>query len=318
MKTTTRRFAWIAMLALIAAPAVANDVIYSGADHWSTGRTFAHFVEDPLPAGFFCEGSAPFAEQINLKGAPLATEPECVLGSIDTIVHRLDHATFHEDGSASTRIQFLALSLAGMEPLEIPGCGTYDVTASLDGSRQPITEMKIQQDSADGGTFAALLDLNVKMVFTPRGAGEALAVDRNIKLGPGTSSVYSVVPMPKPEEVMRVQVDTDGDLVPDTMLPARTNFAAGNINPNIVPAASTSPVFQPFCYTTNPPPVVCPVGYCGFQSCHCTLDSVDPWEPLDGCRSGNGPGGISICHLHCNNLCLPCDPDVEPIGTLEN
>lgn len=312
MKNPTRLTLWIAMLALAAAPAFAEDVVYSGADHWSTARTFAHFVQDPLPADFFCPGSAPFADRIDLKGVPLATRPECILGNVDTIVHRIDDATFQADGSASTRIRFLALSLAGIEPLEIPGCGVYDVSASLDGD-QPTTEMKIFRTAENGGIFKALLNLNVKMVFSPQDGGEPLQVRRNIQLGPGTSSVWSIVPMPKHEEIVRVQVDTDGDRVPDTMIPAATNFAAGNINPNVVPAAVTQPSpDDELCYTTNPPAVECPEGLCPYQSCHCTLDSTDPFEPLNNCRSGTGPGGISICHLHCTNVCIECGPEEEP------
>lgn len=308
---TSTRLVWgVALLALMAVPVTA-DVIYSGTDHWSTAQTYTNFKEDPIPADFFCPGSASFSGQIDLKGMPLTTEPECILGSIDTIVHRLDNATFNEDGSATTRLRFLAISLAGVEPLEVPGCGLYDVTASLDGGKQPTTEMKIYRKTEDGGTFVAPLKLNVRMRFTPRAGGEPVAVRREIYLGPGTSSVWSLVPMAK--EIIHVKVDTDGDQVVDTMLPAPSNFAAGNIDPNIALAAVTAIAR---CYPTNPDPITCPEGQCPRQSCHCTpwSQNPDPDEGLENCVGY--PDNISVCHLHCVNTCVACPIEEEPHETL--
>lgn len=295
-RTLIRSLGWsVAMLALFAVPVVADDVIHSGPDVWKTGRTFTSFAVDPIPADFFCPGSQPFTDTVHLKGVPLVTEPECNGFGVDTVIHRLDNATFHEDGTASTRIRFLALSLGGVEPLEIAGCGVYDVTASLDGE-QPTTEMKLQRTSEDGGTFLAPLELDVKMVFTPRDGGEALQVHRNIKLGPGTSSFWSVVPMP--EDYVQVKVDTDGDQVPDTMIPAPSNFAAGNI---AVPAALACKV------VIKPPPPVCLYPYCLYESCHCTpwSQNPDPFESLWNCRGY--PDNLDVCHLHCVYNCVLCE-----------
>lgn len=298
---TSTRLAWgLALLALMAVPATA-DVIYSGTDHWSTAQTYTNFAQDPIPADFFCPGSPPFTGKIDLKGVPLATEPECILGGIDTIVHRLDNATFDDDGSATTRLRFVAISLAGIEPLEIPGCGLFDVTASLDGSEQPTTEMTIYRKTEEGGTFVAPLKLNVRMAFTPRDGGESAAVRREIYLGPGTSSVWSVVPMAK--KTIPVKVDTNGDQVPDTMLPAPSNFAAGNVDPNIALAVTA----LPRCYPTDPDPIPCTVGQCVYKSCHCTpwSQNPNPFEPLENCTGY--PDNISVCHLHCVYVCIECE-----------
>jgi hypothetical protein len=43
------------------APLFAGEVIHNGVDLWMTVSGFARadFADDPLPAGFFCEGSQP-------------------------------------------------------------------------------------------------------------------------------------------------------------------------------------------------------------------------------------------------------------------
>lgn len=314
----TRRFLFsLAILALIAAPALAGgNTIYSGADLWATGQTYTNFKLDPLPQDFFCPGSQPFDGQINLKGEPLATEPECILGAIDTVINRLDDVSFDDEGNASTLIQFMALSLTGTQPLGIAGCGLYDVTASLDGE-QPVTAMRIARTSEYGGTFMAPLHLNVKMVFTPRGEGEPLSVRRGIRLGPGTNSVWSEVEVA--QDYVPVKVDTDGDRVADTMLPAPSNFAAGNIVPGNVLPENVALAAQaiPFCYTTNPPRIECENGAEPELNCHCTPWSQNP-TPLTTQENCPGyPDDIDVCHLHCTWTCPPVPVDEEPVqGTL--
>ncbi len=276
----------VALLALLAAaPAFATEPAESGADLWhtTTGFTFTSFSENPIPAGFFCEKSKAFSGQINMKGVPLSTSPATALGEIDTIVRRLDTATFNEKGEGKTRIQLLALSLASVKPIETE-CGSYDVTASL-ADEQPITEMKIMRTSDSGGYYVAPLDLNVKLVFTPvSGAGERREVKNQISLGPGTTSVwaYSKGGAAKLAVQRRGQVwvDTNGDRTPDTLLPAPSNFVAG-----VDPAAVASEV------------ALCPA-----QSCHCCRRCTDPYTPNWYC-----------VHLHCVAVIVACDNPPAPV-----
>src|SRR3954468_2466989 len=156
------------MLVLISgSPLFAGEVVHKGVDLWMTVAGFAQtsFAEEPLPAGFFCDSSQPFTGKVTFKGAPLAVAPTGSLGSIDTVVQRLDDATFNAKGEATTRIQLMALSLVSSKPIET-SCGKYDVAVSLSG-KQPVTTMKVFQTDAFGGTYTAPLALNVKAVFTP-------------------------------------------------------------------------------------------------------------------------------------------------------
>ncbi len=288
---------FLALLALAAAPGFAVDVIRSGADLWQSfqGVSYTDFANDPIPANFFCSGSKPFTGRIAMKGVPLATEPAGVLGAVDTVVHRLDDATFDEHGLATTRIQLMALSMAGTEPIDV-GCGQpFAVSASLDGE-QPTTVMRIERQGADGGVYAAPLKLNVKLVFSPVGSeGRGrLQVRREISLGPAADSYWATTDKIGTNVYGKaVRVDTDGDGAPDAALPGPSNFVAG-----LALAATTTTTASP-----------CPVGWCASECCHCTPVIYNPpWnEPLDSCRRDpDDPTQIDPNHLHCVRCCKPC------------
>ncbi|MCP3959074.1 MAG: hypothetical protein GY719_14585 [bacterium] len=283
MKILRTRLIWsVALLALLAAPAMADDVITSGVDLWptATGASVTSFADDPIPAGFFCPGSKAFDGRIVMNGKPLVTEPTGVLGPTDTVVHRLDDATFDEDGVATTRLQMMALSLVGTEPVDV-GCDTrFEVTSTLDGE-QPLTEMTIFREGDWGGTYASPLHLNVKVVFTPLDGGEPLGVNQEIYLGPSPDSYWATT-----EEVgvnawgEPVKVDTDGDGVADSVMPEASNFLVG-----MAMAAATSVVGD----------------WCPSRCCHCRPVRAEP-PPI---WSEDG----SFCdpdHLHCIDCMKPC------------
>ena len=218
------------LLSCLAASASAADrVIQNGIDTWRTtedGSTYIDFAKTPIPAGFFCASSAPFTGRVALMGEPIVTGTPGALGAADTIVQRLDDAAFNKRGVAVTRIQFRALSLKGIAPIET-GCGQFTVTASLDGD-QPITRMRIVRENEKGGRFTGPLSLNVRMSFRPVGqvGGEALEFPVAVRF-PGTVNVpwqsKAVAPVP----AGFVLVDTDNDRVADTYLPGTSNFVAG-------------------------------------------------------------------------------------------
>lgn len=230
---------WILLLALgLVAPAFAADrVIQNGIDGWATpasGSTFVDFAKKPIPAGFFCPGSAPFTGKLTLRGEPLVTGTPGALGATDTIVQRLDDAAFNQRGVAVTRIQFRALSLKSIGPIQT-SCGKFTATASLDGV-QPITRMVITRQNEKGGYFTAPLSLNAKITFQPvgRSSREALEISQSIRF-PGTVQVpwqsKAVAPVP----AGFVLVDTDGDRLADTYLPGTSNFVAGHSSRPVVP-----------------------------------------------------------------------------------
>ncbi len=272
-----RSLAILPILALLASPALAakapGEVLTRGADLWQTAANFSYtsFRSEPIPAGFFCEGSKPFTGAISLRGRPLATRPAKALGSIDTIVQRLDDAVVDAKGEASTRIRLMALSLESVKPIDT-GCGLYDVAASLAGA-QPTTTMRIQKTSSGGGTYVAPLELDVRLTFTPvSGRGERRELVHRISLGPAPGEVWSYA-KPAVARTGEVAVDTDGDGVPDAVLPAPSNFRAG-----VAPAAS---------FGTQTTCVVC----------HCDPNSTNPNQSAAGCD-----------HLHCINVTMqgPC------------
>src|ERR1700712_120854 len=108
----------------------ADRAIQNGIDVWSTrgdGSTFVDFALTPIPAGFFCAGSAPFTAKVAFQGVPLVTDNLKALGNTDTIVQRLDDAVFNKRGVAVTRTQVRAISLRRVSPLET-GCREFDGT----------------------------------------------------------------------------------------------------------------------------------------------------------------------------------------------
>jgi hypothetical protein len=226
-------------------PAAAVDlVVDSGLDVWFTrddGRTFFSFEKEPLPADFFCSGSAPFTGTIRFKGAPIATHPEGALGGADTILLRLDDAVFDEEGVAVTRLQMQALHFKGMELLENE-CGKFRAEVVLAGE-QPITEMRIFREKTlalrDGsqvasGHFAAEVAVNAKLVLTPVGhKGEVLEVPRKITFPPRPTFLWSSKPrVVTPRYQGFVVVDTNADGTPDTFMPGTSrNFSAGTVRP---------------------------------------------------------------------------------------
>jgi hypothetical protein len=219
-------------LVLAAVPAMADDAIYNGSDLWTTpanGKTFTDFSREPIPAGFFCAKSAPFTGRVAFKGVPLRTS-EGALGRVDTIVQRLDDATFNKRGVASTRIQMRALLLESVAPIKT-ACGSFNVTARLDGT-QPVTRMRIVRESENSGYFVSNLAVNVKLTFTPVSgkARERLEVSQKIRFNPNRVSWVERAAITGSKSLEKkgfMLVDTDGDLRPDTYLPGTSNFAAG-------------------------------------------------------------------------------------------
>jgi hypothetical protein len=283
----------IGVLALVlACPLFAGEVIPAGVDLWATaaGHTHTSFGSDPIPAGFFCEGSKPFTGRIGFKGVPLPVEPAGSLGGADTIVHRLDNAAFDKKGEAVTRLQLLALSLASVKPIDT-GCGLYNVEARLDGE-QPTTNMRIVHATNNGGSYVAPLALNVRLVFTPVNGDPAgrRTLTRHVTLGPSSSAVWTYAAAPRYKG--HIVVDTDGDGKPDTVLPPASRFIAG-----VAPASTGGSVTLTACEPAGNA-TTCPVGYCLHQACHCNADRTT-WNPYDP--------GAGCTYLHCLWVCVPAN-----------
>src|SRR3954453_9233036 len=145
----------------------ADPSIKPGIDVFATlggGSTYYNFSKTPIPAGFFCDSSTTFTGRVALKGLPVETDAPGELRNTDTIVERLDEAVFDANGVAETRIQFRALSMVSIAPIQ-SSCGAFYVYITLDG-KQPITKMRIfYRSESDGGSFSAPLAANVRLTF---------------------------------------------------------------------------------------------------------------------------------------------------------
>ncbi|MBW8875282.1 MAG: hypothetical protein JF614_10000 [Acidobacteria bacterium] len=218
-------------LMVLAVPALAgNHTIYNGSDLWMTkgdGTTFADFTKQPLPAGFFCSKSEAFTGRIVLKGVPIAGGQPGVLGAADTIIQRLDNASFNKNGVAVTRIQMRAMQFQSVAPVQT-ACGQYNAFVTLDG-QQPVTTMRILRDNEKGGRFFAPIFVNVKISFKPvgRATTEALELRKSLRFPPAVNAQWSDRGTTGAAREGFLKVDTDSDGIPDTFVPGASNFAAG-------------------------------------------------------------------------------------------
>jgi hypothetical protein len=95
------------------------DSLESGYDSWVTPDSGKTKLDLPFPAGFFCNGlSSAVTKTIKFKGVPFTTNPGGEIGEADTLIERMDTATF-VNGVATTRLRIVGLSLASSAPITI-------------------------------------------------------------------------------------------------------------------------------------------------------------------------------------------------------
>lgn len=243
---------WIAFgvaLLFTMAPLAAATVIGHGIDVFSTpanGKTYYDFAVSPIPAGFFCKGSAPFSGRVALRGLPLETDVPGQLRGADTVVERLDDAVFDGTGAAVTRIRVRALSLVSIAPIKT-SCGAFHAYVTLDG-KQRTTTMRIYRTSERGGKFLAPVSVAARMTFVPVQGKSS----RQLQLKGNLSFPASPIPWsdeggPAMKRVGPVVVDTNGDLTPDTYLAGSSNFAAG-WSPDAVQVKGCTVCEPPICH----------------------------------------------------------------------
>lgn len=255
----------VCSLLLGLSPLAADSVIQRGTDVFTTmgdGKTFYDFADSPIPAGFFCKGSKAFTGRVAFKGLPLVTETSGQFGGGDTVIERLDDAAFDAKGVARTRIQFRALSLVSIAPIKTR-CGTFHAYVSLAG-RQRVTSMKILRTQEGGGTFAAPLAVDVRMLFIPAEPARKKAARKLELLGsftfPANPVPWSFARGAMTNRIGDAVVDTNGDLAPDTLVPGTSNFLPG-WSPGSVNKACCSEYVchadsddKEHCYWVSPPP----------------------------------------------------------------
>lgn len=223
---------WLVVLFLLGLSPLDATTVTRGVDLFVTtadGTTYTDFSRNPIPAGFFCAGSTPFASRVALKGLPLATGSAGQLQDFDTVIERLDDATFDAKGKAATRIQFRALSLVSIDPIKT-ACGAFHVYVSL-AKGQRVTQMTLLRSGDEGGKFVAPLAVNARVRFIPVEPARTklqrpLEINRSFTF-PAKPIPFSVQSGLSAKGSAPVKVDTDGDLSPDTVLPGTSNFLPG-------------------------------------------------------------------------------------------
>lgn len=189
-------FFCVLLLAVAALPVLAAspiDRVPAGLDYWQTlssGATMYDFSNNAIPAGFFCNGSAPFKGSVNFEGVPIHTEPAGILGTTDTVIERLDDAVFDDSGTAHTRIRGRVLNLTGTDLLK-NACGKFKVTAHLTPN-QPTSPMVFHAVNQYGGTFDAQLRLRVQVDFTNVKTHQVLSLTRDVYLPTVNNTPFAI------------------------------------------------------------------------------------------------------------------------------
>lgn len=239
---------FVSLAPMAAAPAMVGR----GIDVFTTipeGGSHYDFSAAPIPAGFFCKTSRPFTGRVALTGLPLETEIPGQLRGADTVVERLDNAIFDANGSAVTRVQLRALSLVSVAPIKT-SCGSYHVYITLAGKQRP-TVMRINRTQENGGTFEAPIAADARMTFVPVKKGQnarKLELTGSFNFAPKSTPWSFEGTGPRTKKIGTIKVDTNGDLVPDTVLSGTSNFAAG-----WAPGAAMTKLGGPGCTLCEPP-----------------------------------------------------------------
>lgn len=294
-ETAMRTVSLLVFLVLLSSPLQAADKIDRGVDLWRTlgnGTTYIDFSANPIPAGFFCESSPAFTGKVIFEGVPLETDVPGALYGADTVIERLDDATFNRRGVAVSRIQVRALSLASVKPIAT-GCGLWSILISLEGE-QPTTQMRLVKTGTDEGFFKAPLALTAKLTFVPMvgvGHREPVTLTRSVDFAVTPKIPWSAGPRGGIEhETEMVRVDTDGDREPDRYVNGGSSFLAGVSGKSAAVSRVTSegserPIDTEPCYV---------------QQCHC-----DFTRQFTG--GGDYVSGSGRCaHLHCPTNAVAC------------
>ena len=225
---TTLGILALAAITLLAAPAMADNLVSAGLDTWYTPAGGAQ-ITTTIPAGTFCDGSSPtLTRTIKLEGVPIATSPS--LSNVDTIIERLDDAYFDSNNEASSDIEILALSLKSIGSFSV-NCGSHTEVWKTNVSLAPTQgqgTIEFIKTSSSGGTFSASFPVAGELTFVN-------AANSNDTRGPfpdtqtvtTASSPFSFSPTAGSQPTgSNVWVDLDGDGIPehDTGAPTGPNF----------------------------------------------------------------------------------------------
>jgi hypothetical protein len=241
-------FVCVLLLAVAALPVLAAspiDRVPAGLDYWQTlssGATMYDFSNNAIPAGFFCDGSAPFKGRVNFEGVPIHTDPAGILGTTDTVIERLDDAIFDDGGTAHTRIRGRVLNLQGTDLLK-NACGRFKVTAHLTHD-QPTSPMVFHAVNQYGGTFDAQLRLRVQVDFANAKTRKTLSLIRDVYLPTVNNTPFAIGKAAQADCASTTTVNSTAVRLEDGSLLRSSDNPAGGPNQK-VSGTQTQPTEQP-------------------------------------------------------------------------
>lgn len=242
MRSLCMRIACVcSLLALLAVPASAQ-IVPAGSDVWATATgSISDFSTNPLPAGFFCPGSAPFNGIIQWVGEPLQTNPPGVAGNADTVIARLATVDL-SSGMATVPVKVKALSMRSLNTLFITcGDGTtsrWIVRACLcgcdcngdEGQAETSLKLTLTDPDCECGVADGDLKLRVCLRFINQDTGEVRGpVSQDVHLAV-TNMPFCLNPAPGsvfPREPFEVDTNCDGSV--DCFMPGTQRFFGGVI-----------------------------------------------------------------------------------------
>jgi hypothetical protein len=182
MKANHRLLAFFVLFSSVATSSN-GEVIRAGYDLSQTAYAYKLFDLDPIPANAFGPGSDPFTGRIDWTSGPLTEFMGFSLpnGFVDTIVSRTSDALLAGPGSAATvPVQMVALSFAGVNPIEVTFDGgarseLWDVDAIAPNN--PVGTMTIRQTTAEGGTFDSEFHVHPIFILTRLSDGFQVTID---------------------------------------------------------------------------------------------------------------------------------------------
>lgn len=236
--------------------ATAAAPVTPGVDAFQTASgpgktTSVDFAATPIPANFFCAGSPPFSGRVDLVGEPLATNPGGIAAGSDTLVERLQEASFGS-GPVTVPVKVRALRLASASNIAI-NCTTGPTQWRLsvcECGNQPTTDITVKVDQECGcGHFDGSLKIKTCLRFTN-------VADNTVK-GPVTQDVdlkISSMPWcPKP--------------VPGA-LQINSPFTVKDCDGNEVKVRGTSNFFPGYSCAEQAPGVDCLTKHADLTQCH--------------------------------------------------
>ncbi|HEX6903959.1 MAG TPA: hypothetical protein VF789_29885 [Thermoanaerobaculia bacterium] len=130
--------------------------------------TSVDFAATPIPADFFCTGSPVFNGRVDLVGAPLTTNPAGVASTSDTLVERLQEASFSSTPvTVPIRVRALRLTSASNITVNCASGATQWRLDVCECGNQPTTDITVKVDEPCGcGHFDGSLKIKTCLRFT--------------------------------------------------------------------------------------------------------------------------------------------------------